>query len=350
MNVALVSSVAPLVRGGGRFIVEWLTLKLLEAGHHVETVWIPCTGDGEALSTGSLLTEMTAFRLLDLGHACDRVITFRPPAHLTRHSHKTVWFIHHFRGFYDLWDSPYRPVPDTPYWRAFRRSIRAADNIGLHEARRVFSNSKVVADRLRRFNAVESEVLYPPVIAPERFFVETWGDEIVCISRIERHKRQHLLIEAMRHVQTPVRLRVVGRASDPHYIRKLESIVSLHKLEERVTIDHRWISEDEKASLLATALAAAYVPFDEDSYGYPTIEAAHASKATVAALDGGGVAEFVEHDRNGILVPPEAAAIAEAFDRLWWNRNLAMRLGRAANRRIAEMNIGWDHVIARLMS
>ena len=66
-----------------------------------------------------------------------------------------------------------------------------------------------------------------------------------------------------------------------------------HGLSHRVIFEDRWISEEEKVERLATALAVAYVPDDEDSYGYPSLEAAHARKAVLTASDSGGVLELV---------------------------------------------------------
>ena len=39
-----------------------------------------------------------------------------------------------------------------------------------------------------------------------------------------------------------------------------------------------WISEQEKADLMANCYAALYIPYDEDSYGYVTLEAFHSAK------------------------------------------------------------------------
>lgn len=344
MKIVLVSTAIPLVHGGGRFIVEWLASKLTEAGNRVEVVWLP-TIDHPA----ALFSQMAAIRMIDLENVCDRVITFRPPSHVINHSNKVVWLLHLIRAYYDLWDTPYRDVPDTPYWQSFRRALATADTNALGEARAVFTISNVVSKRLRRFTNLEGEVLYPPVFAAERFHSESYGDEIVCIGRVERHKRQHLLVEAMQHVRTPVRLRVAGDTLDAGYVDELNAMVTRFDLSGRVRLDRRWISEEEKVSLLSTALASAYFPFDED-YGYPTIEAAHAQKATVGPLDGGGVTEFVKDGENGCLVPPEPRAIADAFDRLWSDRNLARQFGRAARDRIDEMGIHWDRVIARLLA
>jgi glycosyltransferase involved in cell wall biosynthesis len=167
---------------------------------------------------------------------------------------------------------------------------------------------------------------------------------------MEHHKRQHLLVNAMVHTKTDVRLRLCGPGLSPAYVSKMREIVQQKGLENRVTIDWRWISEDEKTDFLENALASTYVPFDEDSYGYPTIEAAHARRSTVTVDDSGGVLEFVQDGINGFVVRPEPAALGIAFDRLYMDRGLARRMGEAAADRVTDLGIDWDTVIARLLS
>jgi glycosyltransferase involved in cell wall biosynthesis len=345
MKIGLVSSAVPLIQGGGRFIVDWLREKLEAAGHQVVPVYIPSSDDPE-----TILQQMAAFRMIRLDGYFDRVVTFRPPSHVVDHPKKIVWFIHHIRIFYDLWDSPYRPMPDLPRWRALRDAVRAADTAALQAAHRVFTNSAVVGDRLRRFNGVASEVLYPPVLRPDLFRAEDYGDEIVCVCRIEHHKRQHLLVEAMRHVRSGVRLRLCGLSATPDYLAALRATIAAADVGERVILEDRWISEPEKADRLAGALAAAYVPLDEDSYGYPTIEAAHAARATITLADSGGTHEFVEDGVNGRIVAAHPRALAAAFDALHADRASARRLGEAARERVASLGISWDRVLAELLA
>lgn len=345
MRIGLVSSAVPLIDGGGRFIVEWLREKLEERGHRVETVFVPSTENPD-----TVLQQMTAFRLMRLEHYFERVITFRPPAHVVRHPRKVVWFIHHMRIFYDLWGSEYGAIADHAPQRALRAAIIRADTAALSEAHRVFTNSRAVGERLSRFNGIGSEILYPPVLRPDLFAAGEYGEEIVCICRVEDHKRQRLLVEAMRHVRTDVRLRLCGVGSDPDYGRSLRRIATEAGLAGRVAFQERWITEEEKAARLEHALAAAYVPFDEDSYGYPTLEAAHARRCTVTASDSGGVAEFVQDGETGLVAAPEPQAIAAAFDRLHADRALARRLGANAADRIAALGIEWDTVIAKLLA
>ncbi|MGC2616949.1 MAG: glycosyltransferase family 4 protein [Terracidiphilus sp.] len=335
----------PLINGGARFIVEGLAEKLREYGHQAEIVYVPSTDE-----PSEILTQMNAFRLIKLDRYFDRVITFRPPAHVVRHPCKVVWFIHHIRVFYDLWQSSYRPVPDLAPWRALRDTLIRADTAAISEAHRVFTNSQVVSDRLRLYNGLASEVLYPPLQRPELFHSRVYGEEIVSVCRMEHHKRQHLLVEAMRHVQTPVRLRLSGLSQSSEYIASLHRMVADGNLQERVQIESRWITEEEKADRLGGALANVYIPLDEDSYGYPTIEAAQARRCTVTVNDAGGVLEFVTAGINGFIVPPDPRALAAAFDQLYLDRAQAGNMGEQARARIAELHISWDAVVAKLLA
>ncbi|WP_029314581.1 glycosyltransferase family 4 protein, partial [Acidiphilium angustum] len=296
MKIGLISSAVPLINGGGRFIAEWLESELRRRGHQVETILIPNTENPE-----TVLQQMIAFRAINLSDAYERVITFRPPAHVVQHPNKVVWFIHHFRQFYDLWDTPYCNIPNTAFGRSLRAQIFAADNVALNAARHVFTNSRIVKDRLSHFNSISSEVLYPPVLAPQRFRSGAYGGEIVSVCRLEPHKRQHMLVEALAHTRTPVRLRLCGAGSSPAYTDELNETARRLGVADRISIENRWITEDEKIDLLETALASAYVPFDEDSYGYPTLEAAHASRCTISVTDSGGVPEFVTDGVNGMI-------------------------------------------------
>ncbi|WP_299454231.1 glycosyltransferase family 4 protein [uncultured Pigmentiphaga sp.] len=344
MKIALCSSFVPFVYGGARNIVEWLESTLLAEGHQVERIYLPHVDTPERL-----FTQMAAYRWLDLD-AADRVICFRPPAHVVPHPNKVLWFIHHIRAFYDLWDTPYRGFPADARHCNIRDALHDADTRALREARHVFTNSAVVSQRLRDYNGVNSEVLYPPIFAPQRFHCRGFNDEVVYICRVEHHKRQHLLVEAMRYTQTPVRLRLCGTSSRSDYVKELFALVNRYGLGKRVIIEHGWISEEQKVDYLAECLAAAYLPLDEDSYGYPSLEASHAGKPILTTSDAGGVLELVEHGRNGLVCNPRPEELAAALDQLYEDRHATERMGRAARDRLEELDINWARVLNRLLA
>ncbi len=344
MKIALCSSFVPFINGGYKNIVEWLQVMLEEQGHQVERIYLP-----EVDVPDLLFQQMMAFRWIDLESA-DRIICFRPQAHLIQHPHKILWFIHHIRTFYDLWDSPYRGFPDDVKHRGIRDALRAADTTALNEAKHVFTNSQAVSNRLKKFNNIDSEVLYPPVFNSDRFYCGTYSDEIVCICRLEHHKRQHLLVEAMQYTLTPVRLRLCGVSAGPDYPAELQKLISALEFPQRVTLDNRWISEEEKVEFLADCLAVAYLPVDEDSYGYPSVEASHASKAILTASDSGGVLELVQDGVNGYVADPTPQAIAIAMDKLYSDRQRTEVMGKHARDQLVCLNISWSHVIERLLA
>lgn len=345
MKVILATTIVPFVEGGDRCIVDWLEQMLLRHGHDVEVFRIPFHSQPRYM-----LEQMLALRLLDLSAHGDRLIAIRTPSYLLRHPCKVLWFIHHHRGAYDLWGTAYQDIPNTPDGLCCRQAIFSADQLAFAESRRVFTNSRIVSGRLRDFNGVDSEVLYPPLLDPERFQSGPYGDYAVYISRLVHHKRQHLAIESMRYTRTPVRLVVAGSPDVESYSGELAEMVERYNLGGRVTLRVGWLPEREKQELLAGCLAALYVPFAEDSYGYAGLEAQHSAKALVTTSDSGGPLELVVDEVNGLVVEPSPRAIAAELDRLYENRALARRMGEAGRTRIAELGITWDNVLARLLA
>jgi glycosyltransferase involved in cell wall biosynthesis len=345
MKIILCSSFVPFIHGGARNIVEWLKNELVVAGHQVEHIYLPQIDIPDLI-----LPQMAAYRWVDLAASADRVICFRPPAHAIQHPNKILWFIHHIRVFYDLWDTPYRGFPDDEHHRNIRDILNRADTAAMLESKHIFTNSKVVTDRLQRFNNIDSEVLYPPIFRPERFQCVDFNDDIVYICRVEHHKRQHLLLEALHHTRTPVRLSLYGASAGNAYANELRKSATSLKLRNRVSFDNRWISEEEKSDILAHCLAAAYLPLDEDSYGYPSLEASHSSKPILTTTDSGGVLELVIDGYNGRVCEPNPKALAEAMDQLYLDRENTRKMGKNAAQRIIDLNICWKHVLERLLA
>jgi glycosyltransferase involved in cell wall biosynthesis len=347
MKVIIASTIVPFVKGGGTFIVDWLEQMLVEYGHQVETLKIPFHS-----WYPEMLDQMLALRLLDLTDSADRLIAIRTPSYLLRHPNKVLWFIHHHRTAYDLWGTKYQEIPSTVEGLRYRDAIYSADNVAFREARRIFTNSRVVSARLKKFNEIDSEVLYPPLMQPERYRTESYGDYILYVSRLVSHKRQDLAVKAMRYTRTPVRLVVAGAPDagpGDAYVNGLCSFVEQHNLRDRVTILQDWISEDDKIKLFSNCLASIYIPLDEDSYGYSSLESHHARKAVITTTDSGGPPELIHDGENGFIVDPDPKVIARAMDRLYEDRALAQRMGEAGVQRISELGITWDTTIARLL-
>lgn len=344
MKIAICSTMVPFIEGGARNIVDWLEIKLKEAGHQVEVVYLP-----QIESVDNLMQQIAVFRFIDLSSA-DRVICLRPSSYFISHPHKIVWFIHHIRLFYDLWDSHYREFADDEKYKKFRQELMSLDTAALQEAKVIFANSKVVGERLKKYNNLNSEVLYPPILAPEHYSFASMNDEIAYVCRVEPHKRQELLIEAMRYTKSPVKLGLYGVASNHETAECLYILIEHYQLTDRIKFENVWIDEERKREIFANCLAAAYLPLDEDSYGYPSLEASHCAKPILTTTDSGGVNELVRNNFNGYVVESTPQALAKAMDNLYYEREKTKLMGQNALRRIDELNISWKHVLNKILA
>ena len=344
MKVVIVSSIVPFVRGGAESLTRWLADALEQRGHEVDVFTVPVYGD-----PGQLPGQMVGLRSMDFTGFGDRLIAIRTPSYLVRHHHKVLWFIHHHRPAYDLWDR-YPDVPRNADGWEFRRMMFASDEVALGEAKKIFTNSGRVRDRLRKFNDVDAEVLYPPLPSGVEAEPGPYEDYLLYVSRIEPHKQQLLAIEAMALTETPVRLVLAGIGSSDDYAQRINRRVDELGLVNRVTFLNTHVSDATKWSLMNNALASVYLPHDEDSYGYVGLESAAARRPLITASDSGGVLELVQDGVNGFVTEPRPESLARAFDTLYRDRELAARMGAAHAERIRELNIDWDHVVERLLS
>jgi glycosyltransferase involved in cell wall biosynthesis len=344
-NVLICTTQVPFTRGGAESHAEGLRRAFVAAGYDAEIAAVPFKWyPPEEIMRGAL-----AWRLLDVtesnGRPVDLVVGMKFPAYAVAHPRKVLWILHQYRSAYNLWGTPFDDLSTHPDGARLREWVRHCDNQFIPEARKVFANSKTVAERLRRYNRIESEPLYHPPPRAELLRPGEQGDYVFYPSRLEPQKRQELLIEALAHTRTPVRAVLAGGSRDAgHY----ESLVKKFKVGDRVEL-RGFVSEDEAVALYADALAVCYLPFDED-YGYVTLEAMLSAKPVVVPTDGGGAAEFVEHDRTGLVVEPDPRALADALDTLYNDRPRARAMGERGRERLLSLNLSWGRVVERIIS
>ena len=165
MRVAVLHPQTAFIRGGAELHTESLVRALREAGHEAEQVtiagkWYPAT---------ELAHQMAVWRSFDIsesnGLKIDAAIALKFPAYLAPHERKIVWLIHQHRTAYELWDHPdFADLSIQDEGPAVRDLVWTADRLGLGEAKRVFTNSKNVRDRLSTSLGLAGEVLYLSLI------------------------------------------------------------------------------------------------------------------------------------------------------------------------------------------
>ncbi|MCA1574883.1 MAG: glycosyltransferase family 4 protein [Acidobacteria bacterium] len=344
-NILICTTQVPFTSGGAESHVEGLRRAFQAGGYQAEVVALPF----KWYPPSEIMRGALAWRLLDLteanGKPVDLVIGMKFPAYLVAHERKVLWVMHQYRVAYNLWGTAFDDLSTYPEGTRVREWIRHCDTRFIPEAKRVFANSKTVAERLRRYNQIESEPLYHPPPRFEQLRSGEQGDYIFYPSRLEPQKRQELLIEAVKFARTPIKVVLAGNSSN---LKHYHSLIKQHRVGERVRL-LGFVSEPEMIELYANALGVCYLPFDED-YGYVTLEGMLSGKPVVVPSDGGGATEFVEHDHDGFVVEPDPRAIAECLDGLYLDRERARKIGVRGREKLQALNLSWQNVVDRLIS
>lgn len=345
MKVLIVNNMAPFVWGGAEELAANLALNITQHGHAAEVLRIPFQWE----PAEKIPSQMLMVRALELWNV-DHVIALKFPAYLIRHPHKTLWLLHQYRQAYDLFDVGQTNLPVGNEGDELRNMIANADSESFRECRKIFTNSSVTKARLAKYNGYEAEVLLPPINDQALFCGGESQGYIFAGGRINNMKRQHLLVEAMRFTSHGIKLIVAGPPDGPQDADRLSLLVEKYNLSDRVHLDMRFLERAKLAQYVNHSMACAYLPFDEDSLGYVSMEAATASKATISAFDSGGILELVRQGETGWISDPSPRAVAEVISEVFSNPDRARQMGIAASQYWQEMGINWPKTIERLLN
>jgi glycosyltransferase involved in cell wall biosynthesis len=247
--------------------------------------------------------------------------------------------LHQFRQAYDYDRTELGQFDESPADRATRRAVERLDAVALGEARKVFATSRNVADRLQRFNGIAADVLPHPPQALDYRESEPEG-YVLSVNRLDRAKRIDLLVAAAKR-DPSLRVVIAGEGPDRERLERLAT-----GLNGQVTFAGR-VDQEQLADLYARCLAVYYAPVDED-FGMVPYEAFLSGKPVVTAVDAGGPLEVVHDRRTGVVVEPDAAAVAQACAYLTTHVDEAKAWGRAG-RALAE-RVTWVACVDALLS
>jgi glycosyltransferase involved in cell wall biosynthesis len=341
MRICVCSPQVPFERGGAEIFADDLVAELCAREHEVDLVTVPFKWyPGERV-----LTQAFLWRLLDLeeanGRPVELVVATKFPSYAVRHPNKVVWLLHQFRQAWDLDRTELGQFSESAEDRALRRKVLAFERTVLGEARRIFATSRNVADRLRASTGLEAELMPHPPQELEYPPVET-GDFFLSVGRLDRAKRNDLLLEALA-ADASLSAVIVGEGPDR---MRLESLAREQGLNGQVRFVGR-VDEAELAALYARCLAVYYAPVDED-FGMVPYEAFLAEKPVVTTTDAGGPREVVADRRTGVVCEPTAAELARACAWLREHGDEARSFGRAGKE--LARRVTWDACIERFVA
>lgn len=317
-------------------MTEGLASALRRKGHEVEIVTMPFKFFPESYVSQMMEAwSQQDFRNFN-GYKIDKVVVLQFPAYYVRHKNKALWLMHQHRPVYDAYDQS----RSSKELNSLREKITARDNEEIAAFPRIYTMSQNVSNRLKRYNGLDSTPVYHPPFGEERFYCGDPYDYIFYPSRFEPHKRQELLIRAMKFVKSPVKAILAGIGGQWEVCRGL---VEKLRLQEKVKLLGA-VSEEEKVALYARSLAVFFGPYDED-YGYVTLEAMLSCKPVITCTDSGGPLEFVVDGSNGFILEPDAESLAERIDWVYYNQKKAKEMGVLGLEIYRTLQIKWSSVI-----
>lgn len=225
------------------------------------------------------------------------------------HHEPNLWYCHTpNRKLYDLYPLTLKSMSFLKKaafipWSAI---MRMADRRMVMHINSIVCNSKNVKNRVRKFYARDSSVVYPPV-ETKKFYTGDYQDYYLSVSRFRREKRLELQIEAFRRMPDK-KLRIVGSSSkgvEQEYEKFLRKIAPPN-VEFLGSLDDK-----ELLQQYANCTAAIYTPIDED-FGLVPVEANAAGKPVIAVREGGCL-ETVLEGKTGILIDPTPESVVHAI-------------------------------------
>lgn len=350
-NILVLGVKVPFSWGGQEVLVSSLVRELKARGHTVDSVELPF----KVPPKEALLKQCALWRAVDLsefgGQKVDLIIATKFPSYFAKHSRKSLWLVHQHRPAYDLYGGRYSDFSDDPRDESIRRMLWDADSKAISECAYISGISANVIERLKQYNGIQGEILYPPLPLGSSYRQATSQNYILSVGRICGIKRVDLMLKALPIVHPFMKLKIVGSPDEAAIMEYLKNEIAKHHLQERVEFLGR-VSNEELLKLYAETYAVYYAPHNED-YGYVTLEAMASGKPVVTAHDSGGVLEFVRHEETGLVVDPTTDAIGHAFNRLIEDQELASSLGKAGRGFVEQHGLlqqGWEQIVASLLS
>jgi glycosyltransferase involved in cell wall biosynthesis len=209
----------------------------------------------------------------------------------------------------------------------------------------VVANCGAAADRLAAERVPRSRIrMIPNGIDPAAYAPHTYDRplrRVVTVANLRREKAHEVLFEA-----APIVLR---RCPDVEFVvagdgprrQELEALARARGIAPRV----RFIGHVENVPAVLASSDVFVLPSRSEAFPNSVLEAM-ATGLPIVATRVGGIAELVENQRTGVLVPPDSPrALGHAIlDLIQW-RSHAARLGRAARAEV-EARYSWERMIA----
>jgi len=190
------------------------------------------------------------------------------------------------------------------------------------------AESGVLAEKIKVINHfIEDEkLLTNPNYKNKNYFLY--------VGRLDREKGVHFLIEAMKNIPSDIKLHIVGDGYEKENLIRQKSCLGLNNIEFLGYLSGSALQEEYK-NCIATVLPCNWF----ETFGLTNIESFVHGKPVIAS-NIAAIPEIIDDGLNGILVPPtDINALSKAMEKLYYNPDFAIKLGKNARKKVEEKYI-----------
>ena len=342
MRIAVCRPQVPFVYGGAEVVADQLVDELRIRGHEVELVAIPFAWTRRARARPGVPLAAASTSSGTTAKPVDLVIATKFPS-LRRSGTRT-------RSSGSCTSSG-RPTTSTarefgqfsesPVDRATRLGVERFDRVALGEARRIFTISGNVAERLEALLRASTRPCCRRRRRSSTTGPTSYDGFVLSVNRLDRYKRIDLLIEAAK-ADPALRIVIVGDGPDRARLEQLAS-----GLNGRVEFAGR--VDGERARRPLRALPRRLLRAGRRGLRDGPVRGVPLREAGRDDVDAGGPLEVVHDGETGLVVAPEPAELAEACAYLAGAPSTRRSALGEAGKAVAE-RITWDACIDALLS
>lgn len=201
---------------------------------------------------------------------------------------------------------------------------------GAQSKMKVINPGRTIGAMYDRTEARNKMIAFYPALLP--YQSDQW---VVCIAELHPIKRHNILVEAMVSlVKTYPKLRLIliGEGNER---KKIEDKIKEKKLSENVFLTGNIL----EAARFLKAFDIFILASKSESYGYVLHEAGLAG-LPVIATNVGGIPDIIQHNVNGLLIPPDNTQLLErAIGLLYGDKQLSEKFSSSLKNKMLERNI-----------
>jgi len=215
-----------------------------------------------------------------------------------------------------------------------------------HLARTIFKNvatyfiatSKIIRSDLGELGIAENRVFYlPNGIDTDKFVPKTNEREenlLLFVGRVQRKKGIEVLLDALKYVNTPVRLVVAGPILKSYQFELVQRISKNSTLGRKHKIEFLGEINPETAIIWYQKASVFILPSFDEGLPMALLEAL-SCETPVIVTPVGGVPDVVVNSESGIFVPPrDSKKLAEKIQYLLDNEKVRVGLGKEGRMRV----------------